>query len=81
MPPARSKGEPDLVVILDSFIGTLRLDARAHLELADQEHVLVHSDQGVAVGFSFYVLVVLVKGNFGKRKATGFAFFCGFYDL
>ena len=82
---ADRKVSRSLVVILDSFIRALRLYALEHtLELADQEHILVHSYQGISpVGFLFlvYILLVLVKRDLGKGKTSGFAFFCRFNDL
>ena len=56
MPPARSKGEPDLCGHTRFLRRNLASYALEHaLELADQEHVLVHSDQGIAaVGFLFF---------------------------
>ena len=73
------------VIVLDPLIGALRLDTLKHaFEFSYQEHILVHPDQGVgSIGLLFLgqILLVLIKGNFGKWNASGFAFFRRFYDL
>ncbi len=68
-----------LVVVFDTLVGTLGLDALEHaLELTDEKHVLVHSDQGIGpIGLLFRgkVPTVLVKMDLGEGKTPRFAFF------
>ena len=56
-----------LVIILDPFIRALSLDTLKHaLELTDQEHVLVHANQGISpidLLFLGYVLLEQISGK------------------